>query len=297
MAVINNRLLSFLFRLCGTVFGIWGCYIALTVQSESFPGSKKLFYTVQTNIFSSAVFLLNTICTLFGLLKKGIKGSTTCFPRLHAFFTVGITLTFIVFWVILYPTMKNFDAFSAENILGMSSANKGTFFVEDRVAADFLAVCLEDCAPILLREYTIDIVGGEAEISNRLKFPHSEKIKYNFVGIYDGDMRNKLDKTGLFWKYCFLPGEKPLEMLFQHFAEQQAGMEWLSSFLNVSQSTIFAYIGSLTGTDYHDWFEELRKLLGTDGKALVRAFYAGMKGTFFDTDAFLTELKQCLEPA
>lgn len=189
------------------------------------------------------------------------------------------------------------DAFSAEDILGMRSTNKGTFFVEDRVAADFLSVCLEDCAPIILREYTIDIVGGEAEISNRLKFPHSEKIKYNFVGIYDGDMRNKLDKAGLFWKYCFLPGEKPLEMLFQHFAEQQAGMEWLSSFLNVSQSTIFAYIGSLTGTDYHDWFEELRKLLGTDGKALVRAFYAGMKGTFFDTDAFLTELKQCLEPA
>lgn len=189
------------------------------------------------------------------------------------------------------------DAFSVEDILGMRSTNKGTFFVEDRVAADFLSVCLEDCAPIILREYTIDIVGGEAEISNRLKFPHSEKIKYNFVGIYDGDMRNKLDKTGLFWKYCFLPGEKPLEMLFQHFAEQQAGMEWLSSFLNVSQSTIFAYIGSLTGTDYHDWFEELRKLLGTDGKALVRAFYAGMKGTFFDTDAFLTELKQCLEPA
>ena len=74
-------------------------------------------------------------------------------------------------------------------------------------------------------------------------------------------------------------------------------MEWLSSSLNVDQSTIFAYIGSLTGTDYHDWFEELRKLLGVDGKALVRAFYTGMKGTIFDTDAFLAELKQCLEPA
>ena len=186
------------------------------------------------------------------------------------------------------------NAFSAEDILGMRSTNKGTFFVEDRVAADFLSVCLEDCSPILLREYTIDVVGGEAKISSRLKFPRSEKIKYNFVGIYDGDMRDRLDNTGLCWNYCFLPGTEPLEMIFQHFAEQQAGIEWLSSSLNVDQSTIFAYIGSLTGTDYHDWFEELRKLLGVDGKALVRAFYTGMKGTIFDTDAFLEELKQCL---
>ena len=85
-----------------------------------------------------------------------------------------------------------------------------------------------------------------------------------------------------------------VEMLFQHFAEQQAGMEWLSSFLNVGQSTIFAYIGSLTGTDYHDWFEELRKLFAVDGKTLVRAFYTGMKGTTFDIDAFIAEIKECL---
>ena len=187
------------------------------------------------------------------------------------------------------------NAFSAEDILGMRSTNKGTFFVEDRVAADFLSVCLEDCAPILLREYTIDIVGGEAEISSRLKFPRSEKIKYNFVGLYDGDMRNRLDRTDLRWNYCFLPGEKPLEMLFQYFAEQQAGIEWLSDSLNVDQNILFAYIGSLTGTDYHDWFEELRKLLAIDGKMLVRAFYSGMKEKILNTDAFLTELKLCLE--
>lgn len=189
------------------------------------------------------------------------------------------------------------ETFSAESILGMRSTNKGTFFVEDRVAADFLSVCLEDCAPILLREYTIDIVGGEAEISSRLKFPRSEKIKYNFVGIYDGDMRDRLDNTGLCWNHCFLPGTEPLEMIFQHFAEQEAGICWLSNSLNVDQSALFAYIGSLTGTDYHDWFEELRKPLGVDGKTLVRAFYTGMKGTVFDTDAFLAELKLCLEPA
>ena len=87
------------------------------------------------------------------------------------------------------------ESYSAEDILGMGSTNKGTFFVEDRVAADFLSVCLEDCASLLLREYSIDIVGGEAKISDRLKFPHSDKIKYSFIGVYDGDMRERLDTT------------------------------------------------------------------------------------------------------
>ena len=182
---------------------------------------------------------------------------------------------------------------SAEDILGMRSANKGTLFVEDRVAGDFLTVCLEDCAPSLLREYTIDVVGGEAEITSRLKFPRSDKIKYNFVGVYDGDMRTKLDDTGLCWRYCFLPGTEPIEIEFQRFAEQQSGFKKLSSVLNVDQDSMFAYIASLTGTDYHDWFEDLRKLLAIDGKSLVRAFYLSMKDDCFDTNVFVEELKTC----
>lgn len=185
------------------------------------------------------------------------------------------------------------ESVSAEDILGMRSANKGTLFVEDRVAGDFLSVCLEDCASSLLREYTIDVVGGEAEITGRLKFPHSDKIKYNFIGVYDGDMRTKLDDTGLCWKYCFLPGAEPIEIEFQRFAEQQSGYKKLSEALNVDQDTMFAYIASLTGTDYHDWFEELRKRLAIDGKSLVRAFYHCMKDDYFNTSVFVEELKAC----
>lgn len=186
------------------------------------------------------------------------------------------------------------ELFSVEELLGMKSTNKGTLFVEDRLAADFLSVYLEDCAPNILREYTIDIVGGESEITSRLKFPKSDKIKYNFVGVYDGDMREKLDNTELQWKHCFLPGDKPLEIMFQEFAEQDTGMESLSEILKKNKSTLFAYLASIEGVDYHDWFEELRKLLNVDGKALVRAFYVGMRELFFGDDAFLNDLKQCI---
>lgn len=183
---------------------------------------------------------------------------------------------------------------SAERILGMKPTTKGTFFVEDRVAADFVSVLLEDSAPYLLREYTIDIVGGESEISDRLKFPKSDRIKYNFVGVYDGDMRNRLSKNSLNWGVCFLPGEKPLEVLFQDFLEQTEGIEKFSRYLQQNKDDVFAYVSTLAGMDYHDWFEELRKFLGIDGKTLVRAFYFIMKDDVIQISDFLSELTACL---
>lgn len=183
---------------------------------------------------------------------------------------------------------------SAENILGMESSNKGTFFVEDRVAADFLSVFLEDCAPYLLREYSIDALSGESEISDRLHFPKSDKIKYNFVGVYDGDIRGRLSTDNLNWPYCFLPGDNPLEVLFQDFAEHDAGIEKLSNYLQKDKEEVFSYVSTLEGLEYHDWFEELRKLIGVDGRTLVRAFYITMKDSIFSTEPFLTELTSCL---
>lgn len=81
---------------------------------------------------------------------------------------------------------------TVEGILGIRLSCLGTLFVEDRVAADFLTVILEDKAPWILKQYSIDIVGGESAISERLKFPKSNNIHYSFIGIYDGDMRNSL---------------------------------------------------------------------------------------------------------
>lgn len=182
------------------------------------------------------------------------------------------------------------DAISAESILGLSSASKGTFFVEDRIACDYLSVCLEDFMPSVLREYTIDIVNGEAEISNRLQFPKSVNIKYQFIGVYDGDMRQRLNTVELNWPYCFLPGDEPIEKSFINFAEEPLGVSALSTILNKDEAELFHLVSSLEGTDYHDWFEELRKMLGIDGKALVRAFYYCMKDQYLKPNDFMEEL-------
>lgn len=184
----------------------------------------------------------------------------------------------------------------AEDILGVAKDCAGTLFVEDRVAYDFLSIILEDKAPYILKRYTIDIAeGGENAITQRLGFPQSEKIKYNFVGVYDGDMRERLDTNELHWKYIFLPGDMPLEELYRNFLHESKGIKNFCKYLGKTENHIITMLATIDGDDYHDWFEKLRKFLGMDGKALVRAFYNVMIDMNDAIENFIIELKECLD--
>lgn len=184
----------------------------------------------------------------------------------------------------------------AENALGLNGEYVGTFFVEDRVASDLLAVILEDKAPYLLKKYTIDIAeGGETKISERLKFPKSEKIRYNFIGVYDGDMRTRLNTDGLQWKWCFLPGNTSPEEMFRVYLHDSDIISKLSSYLNKNENIIITILSTIDGLDCHDWFEELRKRLSVDGRTLVAAFYQVAMKDAGGIDQFIIELLKCLE--
>lgn len=184
----------------------------------------------------------------------------------------------------------------AESVLGLSGEYVGTFFVEDRVASDLLAVILEDKAPYLLKKYTIDIAeGGETAISDRLHFPKSEKIRYDFVGVYDGDMRTRLNTDDLQWKWCFLPGDSATEETFRRFSHNSDIISKLSSYLNKNEDHIITILSTIDGSDCHDWFEELRKRLSVDGRTLVAAFYQVAMKDDGTIDQFIIELQRCLE--
>ena len=182
----------------------------------------------------------------------------------------------------------------AESILGIKGKCTGTLFVEDKVAYDFLSIILEDKAPYILKRYTIDIVDGENAISKCLEFPRSEKIKYNFVGIYDGDMRSRLDISKLQWDRVFLPGEKPLEMLYREYLHCDKHVASFCQYISKDKEDIITFLATIEGDDYHDWFEELRKYLVVDGKHLVRIFY-NLMNMNDDIDVFIDELKKCIE--
>ena len=57
------------------------------------------------------------------------------------------------------------ERLSAENILGVDNTFVGTIFVEDQVASDLLMAILVDKAPYILKKYTVDVVGGESNIT------------------------------------------------------------------------------------------------------------------------------------
>ena len=135
---------------------------------------------------------------------------------------------------------------------------------------------------------------GENAISKCLEFPRSEKIKYNFVGIYDGDMRSRLDISKLQWDRVFLPGEKPLEMLYREYLDCDKHVASFCQYISKDKDDIITFLATIEGDDYHDWFEELRKYLVVDGKHLVRIFY-NLMNMNDDIDVFIDELKKCIE--
>ena len=188
------------------------------------------------------------------------------------------------------------DNMMAEDILGIAQSYKGTLFVEDRVAYDFLSIILEDKAPYVLKKYTLDIAdGGEKAISCRLEFPSSEMIKYNFVGIYDGDMRERLDTSKLNWKWLFLPGDKALEETYREYLHTPGNIDVFCEKVGKEKQKVITMLATIEGNDYHDWFEELRKFLGIDGKMLVRIFYQIMQEMDEEIEVFISELKDKLE--
>ena len=186
--------------------------------------------------------------------------------------------------------------FTVESALGISQNYSGTLFVEDKVAADLLIVILEDKAPWILKQYAIDIADGESHISERLRFARGSNIHYDFIGVYDGDMRERLtNKSELNWGYCFLPGDQSPEEVFRRYTRQPDNLDKLCATLGKDKSKVIGFLATLEGTDCHDWFLDLRKHLNVDGFTLVGAFYDSIMYEEPMIEDFIQELQKTIE--
>lgn len=184
---------------------------------------------------------------------------------------------------------------SVENVLGIADRNIGVFFVEDKVAADFLSIVLNDRLPRIFKQYSIEPVGGEGNISERLKFPKSDAIKYRFIGIYDGDMRETLKTDELKWDYCFLPGVKAIEEIFRELLQKDENLSQWCEFLGLPEGRIVTILSTHSGLDCHDWFNEMRKSLSIEGCALVNSFYQVFFKDKETIDEFIVDLQKIVE--
>jgi AAA domain, putative AbiEii toxin, Type IV TA system len=103
--------------------------------------------------------------------------------------------------------------------VGISSQVDRIILVEDRAAREFVINVLRKTDhSFLLRSEVID-VGGVGKI-NRIceTFPGGIK-SFSMIGLYDGDVQAEVLALKPSWETVFLPGEKPIEEMFQQIIE------------------------------------------------------------------------------
>lgn len=157
--------------------------------------------------------------------------------------------------------------------LGLEIPKRGCIFVEDYVAEIFLSVILSRNHSYLLKEYNIEYVHGETGITERLKFPYSDKFTYKIIGIYDGDMRGKInkDRDKINWKYDFLPVSDAIEIEFKKCIKDN--IHKLSILLNCKESKLIYSLSLIEGENHHDWLSDFAKELGVDILHLVNRLF------------------------
>ena len=177
--------------------------------------------------------------------------------------------------------------------LGLDIRNKGIIYVEDEMAKLFFESLLRKTSLSILTNYSLEAVGGESEISIRLKFPHSPEFQYRIIGIYDGDMKTTLTaKTinSLNWNYFFLPGTTPVEEEFRQTIN--ANIIRFISAMDLDESTIINALEATDGQNYHDWFINMAKLLTVGKDYLFNImFNLWYENNTTEVNEFISQLK------
>lgn len=159
------------------------------------------------------------------------------------------------------------------NDLGLETKKKGTIFVEDNVARLFLTTIISRYDPNILKKYNIEFVGGETHITERLNFPYSQFIDYEFIGLYDGDMNGKIDKCekDKVWKYDFLPTIEAVEVEFRNTIIQK--IDNLAETLNKNKSDLIRTLAKIEGENHHDWYTLFSKEIGVSLEVLTETLF------------------------
>ncbi len=103
----KKALLALLFRILGLLTGITAIILQVLVNKLSTNGfminHEFAYFTVQTNIFSTLVFLVLIIKIIICSVKSKKLELVDINPTLHLACTYYITITMVVYWLVLTP--------------------------------------------------------------------------------------------------------------------------------------------------------------------------------------------------
>ncbi|VVN51135.1 hypothetical protein PS685_00561 [Pseudomonas fluorescens] len=179
------------------------------------------------------------------------------------------------------------------DLLGLASLKSGLVLVEDRAASQFLIALLREKKAELLSQIEVVVMDSESKITFALKSLPSLRDRWlTILGMYDGDMRGRIEGVGLNWGYMFLPGVVAPEKLLKNYLSGAVnGISLLSNDLKVPEDALRLALASVGGLDSHDWFTQLPEKIGCDHSTLMNSLVRmWLSAENNDVELFIKEL-------
>jgi predicted ATPase len=159
------------------------------------------------------------------------------------------------------------------DLLGETTRKRAVVLVEDKAAHQFTIALLAAVRVEVLAQVEVLVAGDASKIDSVLSaLPLSKHGALNVIGVYDGDMRARVDPRRFMWQHVFLPGEiSPEHVLRECLTSREDGQEILAAELHRTREAIAAALDAVDGLDAHDWFTQLPLSLGCEHAALMTA--------------------------
>lgn len=118
--ISNNKIFALVFRLFGFLIGLTALIMQFTIGGGFMANTGWVFFTVQTNAFTTLQFLILFILTAVSLSKTGAKGKAPGINKtVQLATTFYISITFIVYWTLL--SWQNYDIGVSDKITAVLS--------------------------------------------------------------------------------------------------------------------------------------------------------------------------------
>ena len=116
---IKNRLLILLYRIILVMAAGTGLWYGLGLNHGVCDLGRLVFYTFLSNLLCFLFFTAATIYTAVLVKTQGCKGDATLWPRLKGGLTVIISVTLLVYWLVLssHITSPPYSPFTPKNLL------------------------------------------------------------------------------------------------------------------------------------------------------------------------------------
>jgi hypothetical protein len=101
--VIARRYPALVFRLCAVALIVVGLTRLIGLFGQGLSGAAFLFYTTQSNVLVLVWMIALIAVTVRDIARDGPRGSATSWPRLGAAVMMAITVTMLIYLVVLVP--------------------------------------------------------------------------------------------------------------------------------------------------------------------------------------------------